>query len=86
MLWFSNWIVGLQSWGKGSRELEDLRRRSESTASYDHLKSGRRLPEAEPYVRLCLQAGAREASSRDLNSFAGVTLTDLEEMVLEKSP
>ena len=79
--WFCDWIVTAQSWGKGSAELERVRRglaESDDESGYDSMRCGRRLPEAEDYIRSHLQIGLDEAASWQLCSFPGCSNADLD--------
>ena len=77
VLWFSDWICGLQTWGKGSRELERLVSNGDSLKGYDPMLSGRRLAESETHVAATLQHGAHQARSWTSESFSGISQLEL---------
>ena len=71
VLWFTQWICEIQSWGKGCSQQEAAK--AEGHTHYDHMHNGRRLPEAEMYVDSKLNADLRASNLWNLNSFSGIS-------------
>ena len=75
VLEFTTWLCDIQSWGKGSQELENSR---VTGAAVDPMSLGRRLSEAEPYVAEALRKGLDAASLWDTNYFHGASVDDVD--------
>ena len=71
VLWFTQWICEIQSWGKGCSQQEAAK--AEGHTHYDHMHNGRRLPEAEMYVDSKLNAGLQASNLWNLSLFGGIS-------------
>ena len=72
---FTDWLCRIQSWGKGSAELEACKMKGDN--NYDPMMCGRRLAEAEVFIHSELQRGLTECLEWTLDSFAGCSFEEL---------
>lgn len=73
--WLCNWLCSIQSWGKGSKQLEAAR--SGESVEVDAMGLGRRLADAEEFVARSLRNGVSEVSGWDVNFFPGASLAEV---------